>query len=119
MTTIIKTLENAARDPWDFSDLDEPVLITRESKPDETIKQACLRCGGSGRVTFGYRNVQTGQCFQCRGTGTVTITQVKRREAARKGARTRETNLVAKRLAWKARSDELIRAYDMAIKDAK
>lgn len=95
--------------PVDFSDLDDlDAQPVRAEHPNVTAARAacpmiqCPRCKGSGRVTWGYVNIRSGDCNQCKGTGQVRADWEKRRAAFRKGEATKAQNLVEKVANWKA-----------------
>lgn len=62
--------------------------------PERTIP--CGKCRGTGKFTS-YSGRQLGDCFTCKGKGTLTARQV----GAQKAKVTRENNLVANITAWK------------------
>lgn len=86
----------------DFSDLDdlgpEPSAPARKEVP--TIP--CPKCAGTGRFTFGFVNIRTGECRQCKGTGRVRADWQKRREAFKKGEATKAQRLADRAAQWKA-----------------
>lgn len=91
----------------DFSDLDDlDAAATRPEPAAVTLRKAtapmvrCPRCRGSGRVTFGFVNVQTGDCRQCKGTGEVRADWEKRRDAFQKGEATKATNQKLRAAEW-------------------
>lgn len=94
---------------WDdFSDMDD--LDSAPTLPESRAKQAqraaapmidCPHCRGTGRVTWGYVNIQSGECRQCKGTGKVRADWEKRRAAFRKGEETKAANKKARAEAWR------------------
>ncbi|MGL5910480.1 MAG: hypothetical protein ACRCZP_10805 [Phycicoccus sp.] len=59
--------------------------MTTKTAP-ETVTEPCWKCEGRGRIAQ-YRNVLGGTCFNCAGSGTVTI--LRRSAEARELRRTR------------------------------
>ena len=43
------------------------VVAKKTTRPSVT----CPKCRGNGRVTYGFVNIQSGECFKCHGTGMV------------------------------------------------
>jgi len=56
------------------------------------FEQACPKCRGTGRFSFGYINVQSGECFACKGKGKLSFkTSPATRAKAKAGAQRRVT----------------------------
>lgn len=92
----------------DFSDLDDldnakvvPISKARAAKAATAPTIDCPRCRGTGRVTWGYANIQSGDCRQCKGTGKVRADWEKRREAFKKGEQTKAANKRARAQEWR------------------
>lgn len=76
----------------DFSDLEDfdNAPVRKTSAPVD--EKPCFKCGGSGRVHYGYVNLTSYECKLCKGTGKTTDQRVKRFNAAKKAMRTAEVN---------------------------
>lgn len=96
-----------ARNVDDFSDMDDfDTAATTERRPAAREAAApmvvCPRCAGRKVVTWGFVNIQSGPCRQCKGTGEVRADWQKRREAFRKGEVTKAANKQLRAQEWRA-----------------
>jgi len=71
------------------------------------FEQACPKCNGKGRVTFGYVNVRSGECFACKGVGKLSFktspaTRAKAKASAQRRVAAKADAMVAKANEWKA-----------------
>lgn len=87
----------------DFSDLDELIAApiradapNEPHKPVEPAKFTCRKCNGTGRVTFGYVNVRSGECYACGGRGFHKQPHEKRVAANAKRKATAAANLASR-----------------------
>jgi hypothetical protein len=86
---------NTASNP--FSDMADDLDAIYASTPVATatnevtyFEQACPKCKGTGRFTFGYINVRSGECFACKGKGKMSFkTSPATRAKAKAGAQKR------------------------------
>jgi hypothetical protein len=66
---------NTASNP--FSDMEDDLDFGAPAKAATSevayFEQACPKCRGTGRVTFGYVHVRSGECFACKGKGKLTF----------------------------------------------
>jgi len=66
---------NTASNP--FSDMEDDLDFGAPAKAATFevayFEQACPKCRGTGRVTFGYVHVRSGECFACKGKGKLTF----------------------------------------------
>ena len=66
---------NTASNPFDdmSNDLDFGAPV-KSSAPEITyFEQSCPKCNGTGRYTFGYIHVRSGECFACKGKGKMVF----------------------------------------------
>lgn len=84
---------NTASNPFDdmSNDLDFGAPVTSTTSEVVYFEQACTKCNGTGRYTFGYINVRSGECFACKGKGKLTFktspaTRLKAKMASQKRA---------------------------------
>ena len=84
---------NIASNPFDdmSNDLDFGAPIKSTTSEVTYFEQACTKCNGTGRYTFGYINVRSGECFACKGKGKLTFktspaTRLKAKLASQKRA---------------------------------
>lgn len=73
----------------DFSDLETPVESIPVKKTEERPQFPCVRCNGTGKYVFGYRNPQVGKCHACNGRGYF-LTSPEYRAKSRKAAAERK-----------------------------
>lgn len=71
------------------------------------FEQDCPKCKGTGRVTFGYVNIRSGECFACKGKGkfsfkTSPATRAKTKQSAQRRATAKADAQAAKVADWKA-----------------
>lgn len=93
------TMTNRSVD--DFSDMDDlDSAQTRNASPAQLATIPCPKCMGSGKFTFGYHNVRTETCLQCKGSGQVRADWQKRREAFKKGEATKAAKLAHRAFEW-------------------
>jgi hypothetical protein len=66
---------NATANPFDdmSNDLDFGAPATSSTNEVTYFEQTCTKCNGSGRYTFGYIHVRSGECFACKGKGKLTF----------------------------------------------
>ena len=66
---------NTASNP--FSDMEDDLDFGAPAKAATFevayFEQECPKCRGTGRVTFGYVHVRSGECFACKGKGKLTF----------------------------------------------
>lgn len=91
---------------FEFSD-DLDALISapaREAAPAaiEPERFTCAKCRGTGKVTFGYVNIRTGDCFACSGRGFHKQAPAVRLAANAKRKETVYTNLAKHRAEFEA-----------------
>ena len=70
------------------------------------FEQACPKCNGTGRFTFGYINVRSGECFACKGKGKMSFktspaTRMKAKMASQKRAAAKADAQANKAAEWK------------------
>lgn len=82
-----------------FDDLDDFDSCPSSNAPDQRKKFPCMKCAGSGAVTFGYINPRSGKCFACNGRGYFLTSSKDRSKAkenyAAKKAKKGADNLLA------------------------
>ena len=100
---------NTVANPFDdmSNDLDFGAPIKSTTVEVAYFEQACPKCNGTGRVTFGYVHVRSGQCFACKGKGkmvfkTSQATRMKAKAASQKRAVAKADAQAAKVEEWKA-----------------
>jgi hypothetical protein len=66
---------NTASNP--FSDMADDLDFGAPAKSSANevtyFEQACPKCNGTGRFTFGYIHVRSGECFACKGKGKMSF----------------------------------------------
>jgi DnaJ-class molecular chaperone len=66
---------NTASNP--FSDMEDDLDFGAPAKAATAevtyFEQTCPKCQGTGRFTFGYINVRSGECFACKGKGKMSF----------------------------------------------
>ena len=84
---------NTASNPFDdmSNDLDFGAPAKSTTSEVTYFEQACTKCNGTGRYTFGYINVRSGECFACKGKGKLSFktspaTRLKAKMATQKRA---------------------------------
>ena len=84
---------NTASNPFDdmSNDLDFGAPANTTTSEVTYFEQACTKCNGTGRYTFGYINVRSGECFACKGKGKLSFktspaTRLKAKMASQKRA---------------------------------
>ena len=84
---------NTASNPFDdmSNDLDFGASANTATSEVTYFEQACTKCNGTGRYTFGYINVRSGECFACKGKGKLSFktsptTRLKAKMASQKRA---------------------------------
>ena len=70
------------------------------------FEQACPKCKGTGRYTFGYINVRSGECFACKGKGKMTFktspaTRMKAKASAERRVIAKADAQATKVIEWK------------------
>jgi len=100
---------NTASNPFDdmSNDLDFGAPAKAATVEVAYFEQACPKCNGTGRYTFGYINVRSGECFACKGKGKMTFktspaTRLKAKMASQKRAVAKVDAQAAKVAEWKA-----------------
>ena len=101
----MNTASNPFSDMEDDLDFGAPVKSTTAEVT--YFEQACPKCNGTGRFTFGYINVRSGECFACKGKGKLSFktspaTRMKAKASAQKRAAAKADAQAAKVEAWKA-----------------
>lgn len=99
---------NTASNPFDdmSNDLDFGAPV-KSSTPEVTyFEQSCPKCNGTGRYTFGYIHVRSGECFACKGKGkmvfkTSPADRAKARASAQRRAEAKADAQAAQAQAWK------------------
>lgn len=83
----------------DFSDMDDFDTAAIKTGPVATAETTirCVKCRGTGNVTYGYVNITTYPCGTCKGTGTVTQKRLANIDRFKKAEATRQKNEAAKR----------------------
>lgn len=84
---------NTVSNPFDdmSNDLDFGAPAKSTISEVTYFEQACTKCNGTGRYTFGYVHVRSGECFACKGKGKLTFktspaTRLKAKMASQKRA---------------------------------
>ena len=84
---------NTSSNPFDdmSNDLDFGAPANSTTSEVTYFEQACTKCNGTGRYTFGYINVRSGECFACKGKGKLSFktspaTRLKAKMASQKRA---------------------------------
>jgi len=84
---------NTSSNPFDdmSNDLDFGAPAKSTTSEVTYFEQACTKCNGTGRYTFGYINVRSGECFACKGKGKLSFktspaTRLKAKMASQKRA---------------------------------
>ena len=99
---------NTASNP--FSDMEDDLDFGAPAKSSANevtyFEQACPKCKGTGRFTFGYINVRSGECFACKGKGKMSFktspaTRMKAKMASQKRAVAKVDAQAAKAQEWK------------------
>lgn len=103
---------NTASNP--FSDMTDDLGAIYASTPVAAatsevtyFEQACPKCKGTGRFSFGYINVQSGECFACKGKGKLSFktspaTRAKAKAGAQRRVSAKADAQVIKVAEWKA-----------------
>jgi len=100
---------NTASNP--FSDMEDDLDFGAPAKATTFevayFEQECPKCKGTGRVTFGYVHVRSGECFACKGKGKMTFktspaTRAKAKASAQRRATEKADAQAAKAAEWKA-----------------
>jgi hypothetical protein len=100
---------NTASNP--FSDMEDDLDFGAPAKATTFevayFEQECPKCKGTGRVTFGYVHVRSGECFACKGKGKMTFktspaTRMKAKASAQRRATAKADAQAAKAAEWKA-----------------
>jgi len=99
---------NTASNPFDdmSNDLDFGAPAKAATVEVAYFEQACPKCNGTGRYTFGYINVRSGECFACKGKGKMTFktspaTRLKAKMASQKRAVAKVEAQANKAQEWK------------------
>ena len=99
---------NTASNP--FSDMADDLDFGAPAKSSANevtyFEQTCPKCKGTGRFTFGYINVRSGECFACKGKGKMSFktspaTRMKAKMASQKRAVAKVEAQAAKAQEWK------------------
>jgi hypothetical protein len=99
---------NTASNP--FSDMEDDLDFGAPAKSSANevtyFEQACPKCNGTGRFTFGYINVRSGECFACKGKGKMSFktspaTRMKAKMASQKRAAAKADAQANKAAEWK------------------
>jgi hypothetical protein len=99
---------NTASNP--FSDMEDDLDFGAPAKAATSevayFEQACPKCNGTGRYTFGYINVRSGECFACKGKGKMSFktspaTRAKAKASAQRRATAKADAQAVKVQAWK------------------
>jgi hypothetical protein len=99
---------NTASNP--FSDMEDDLDFGAPAKSSASevtyFEQACPKCNGTGRYTFGYINVRSGECFACKGKGKMSFktspaTRMKAKMASQKRAVAKADAQANKATEWK------------------
>lgn len=101
----MNTASNPFSDMEDDLDFGAPI----KAKVEEVtyFEQACPKCNGTGRYTFGFINVRSGECFACKGKGKMTFKtspadRAKAKASAQRRAAAKADAQAAKVEEWKA-----------------
>ena len=99
---------NTASNPFDdmSNDLDFGAPAKAATVEVAYFEQACPKCNGTGRYTFGYINVRSGECFACKGKGKMTFktspaTRLKAKMASQKRVAAKVDAQANKAQEWK------------------
>jgi len=99
---------NTASNPFDdmSNDLDFGAPAKSSASEVTYFEQTCPKCKGTGRFTFGYINVRSGECFACKGKGKMSFktspaTRMKAKMASQKRAVAKVDAQAAKAQEWK------------------
>lgn len=87
--------------------LDRVAIVNGGNAVVETF--ACPKCGGSGRLRYGYINIQYFPCRMCKETGKVTSQRVARVESAKRARVTAERNLNDKIATFTEENGDIVR----------
>jgi len=99
---------NTASNP--FSDMEDDLDFGAPAKAVTAevtyFEQTCPKCQGTGRFTFGYINVRSGECFACKGKGKMSFktspaTRMKAKASAQKRAVAKAEAQANKAQEWK------------------
>jgi len=99
---------NTASNP--FSDMEDDLDFGAPAKSSASevtyFEQACPKCNGTGRYTFGYVHVRSGECFACKGKGKMSFktspaTRMKAKMASQKRAVAKADAQANKATEWK------------------
>ena len=99
---------NTASNP--FSDMEDDLDFGAPAKSSANevtyFEQACPKCNGTGRYTFGYVHVRSGECFACKGKGKMSFktspaTRMKAKMASQKRAVAKADAQANKAAEWK------------------
>jgi hypothetical protein len=99
---------NTASNP--FSDMEDDLDFGAPAKAATAevtyFEQTCPKCKGTGRFTFGYINVRSGECFACKGKGKMSFktspaTRMKAKASAQKRAVAKVEAQANKAQEWK------------------
>jgi hypothetical protein len=99
---------NTASNP--FSDMEDDLDFGAPAKSSANevtyFEQACPKCNGTGRYTFGYVHVRSGECFACKGKGKMSFktspaTRMKAKMASQKRAVAKADAQASKVAEWK------------------
>ena len=99
---------NTASNPFSdmADDLDFGASVKSSANEVTYFEQECPKCKGTGRFTFGYVNVRSGECFACKGKGKMSFktspaTRMKAKMASQKRVVAKADAQVAKAAEWK------------------
>ena len=93
-----------------FSDMADDLDFVVSNKPRVAevtyFEQTCPKCNGTGRFTFGYVNVRSGECFACKGKGKMSFktspaTRAKAKASAQRRATAKADAQAVKVQEWK------------------
>ena len=99
---------NTASNP--FSDMEDDLDFGAPAKSSANevtyFEQACPKCNGTGRYTFGYIHVRSGECFACKGKGKMSFktspaTRMKAKMASQKRVAAKAEAQANKAQEWK------------------
>lgn len=100
---------NTASNPFGDmeNDLDFGAPVKAKVEEVTYFEQSCPKCNGTGRYTFGYINVRSGECFACKGKGKMTFKtspadRAKAKASAQRRAAAKADAQAAKVEEWKA-----------------
>ena len=99
---------NTTSNPFDdmSNDLDFGAPAKAATSEVAYFEQACPKCKGTGRYTFGYINVRSGECFACKGKGKMTFktspaTRMKAKASAERRVTAKADAQATKVAEWK------------------